>query len=236
MRRALGGGWLLVAGCFVGCSAGHVPRPEGAYAIPVEKLGAASREKLAKVLEDPTCMVELERTAVKSRPEVYAFLLEDLPFAAGVLRALGQAEYVITRDGQGGYVLNDQAGVKVRAEPLSREERRWVYYTYGYYDIGLFRVYGRSVIIVLCEPRGAELLTEARVYAKIENKMLEAGALAMRDSVEQSLQQKAFVFVRAARLVAELAARDPQGLHDSVFGSKDVDPASLEEFRRRFVP
>lgn len=224
----------LLAGA--ACASVEVPGPGHPYYVPVDELSPAHREKVLKVLADPTVMVELERTPVESRPEVYAFLLEELPFAADVCRELGQANYVITRDEKGGFVLDDGEGLRLRAELVRREDRRWIYYTYGNYALGLFRVVGRSVIIVRFESDENILRTEARVYAKVENKVLEAGALAMGDAVTETIRRKSFVFVSAARTVAEMAARDPRALVEAVGGSRHVDPATLAEFRRRFVP
>lgn len=224
---------LVAAGA--GCGAVQVPEPGHPYAVPYERLSDDQRARARKVMDAPTCMVELERTAVRSTPGVYLFLLEELPFASSVLRELGQATYQVTRDGQGAYILQDGAGLKIRAELILREDCRWIYYTYGYYDLGLVRAYGRSIIIVRYEPDGEFLQTEARVYAKVENGLLEAGALALRPGVENMIREKSFVFVRAAQKVAEMTANNARSLHEAVAGSAQVDPSLLEEFRRRFV-
>jgi hypothetical protein len=79
------------------------------------------------------------------------------------------------------------------------------------------------------------LLTEARVYAKLEDKLLESAAKALKGAVEKVIRDKSFVFIKAARLVSEIAARDAAGLADTVRGSTYVDTATLEEFRRRFA-
>ncbi len=206
------------------------------WAVPYALLSENQQERARKVMDAPTCMVELERTPVRSRPEVYVFLMDELPFTAGVLRELGESKYEISRDGKGGYLFNDHAGLTLRAELLRRDEGRWVWYTHGAYSLGILgSAVGRSVIVVRTAEVEGVLQTEARVYAKVESKLLESAAKAMRGLVEGVIRDKSFVFIKAARTVAELTARDAGRLYTTVRGSPHVDADVLEEFRKRFV-
>jgi hypothetical protein len=186
-------------------------------------------------MDAPTVMVELERTRVLSTHDVYVFLMDELPFTAAVLRELGESTYEIERRGDV-YVLDDRAGLVLEARLIHRDESRWIWTTTGGYSLGLFgTARGRSVIIVRCALEGGTLDTEARVYAKLENALLDRAAKAMRGAVEGMIRDKSQVFVRSARLVAEITARDAAGLARTVDGAPGVDQAVLAEFRRRFV-
>ncbi len=226
---------LAVLAGLSACGSVAPPGVGDPYAIPYEALSEKQAELVHGVMDQATVMVELERTPVASRPEVYIFLMHELPFTAGVLRELGLSKYRITRDEAGQYHFDDTVGLTLDADLVREEERRWIWYTRGVYDMGLFSAVGRSVIIVRYAPDGETLLTEARVYAKVDSKFLEGAAKALRGVVEKIIRDKSFVFVTAARSVAEMTARDAEGLYKNLRGSAYVDAATLEEFRRKFV-
>jgi hypothetical protein len=105
-------------------------------------------------------MVELPETRVETRPEIFEFLLSDLVFTAGVLRAQGKAVYRIWADAgdpPGQVHFDGTTGIVMTAQLLKREPGRWIYYSKGTYDLGLFTVPGRSVIMVVHETRTAVL-------------------------------------------------------------------------------
>jgi hypothetical protein len=181
-------------------------------------------------------MVELPLTEVHSRPDIYAYLFDNMAFTASVLRARKESIYQIWREPgeEGDIILDDRTGVVLRARNVLREPGRWVYYTYGSYDLGLFKVWGRSVIIVVYEEREGALWTQARVYAKLEGIVLEQGAKLL-GLIEKTIRNRAFLFIDVATRVSEMAASEPQKLVESVEGSAEVDPAALNEFKQKFV-
>jgi hypothetical protein len=233
VRSVLAVAPLLLAAC-----AARPPMPTtGPYSIAYSEFSPDDQERLSSVFDEPTAMVELPETRVETQPEIFEFLLSDLVFTAGVLRAQGKAVYRIWRDvgdPPGQVRFDDTTGIVMTAQLLKREAGRWVFYSKGTYDLGLFTVPGRSVIMVVHETRDGAVWTQARVYAKVEGVVLEQGARFL-GLVEGLVRRKAFVFIEAASAVAEMAARDPAKVLKDVEGSAEVDPASVDEFRRRFL-
>ncbi|MBI2930430.1 MAG: hypothetical protein HYY16_02160 [Planctomycetes bacterium] len=228
--------WAVLLAGLTGCRGLAVPEEDDPYAVPYALLSEEQRRRVAQVMDDPTCEVEFEPALVRSRPDVYRFLMNELPFAAGVLRELGESKYEISRDGRGVYRFDDHEGLTLRAELLRQEEQRWIWYTTGTYGLGLLgAVDGRSVVIVRCEERGSLLRTEARVYAKVDGVVLERAAKAAGTMLEGIIREKSSAFVKAARLVSEITARNAEELYTTVRGSAHVDAETLEEYRRRFV-
>lgn len=221
---------ILLAGC------GTAPEfaTSGPYAIDVEAFDDDQRPRLRRVLDQPTAMVDLPLTEVKSRPEIYEFLLANLSFTAGVLRAQAKAKYRIWREDERSDIIDDGAGVLVRLTLFRRDGGRRVYYSYGSYDLGLFAVWCRTVIVMAYEERDGALWTQARIYAKIDGKFFEQGGKLL-GLIEGAIRRRGLLFVDVASRVAEMAAEDPAALVESVKGSTEVDPAALEEFRRRFA-
>lgn len=245
MRKAT---FLLAAG-LMGCSTPTVDVPAGdPYEIPWGTLSTKQAEKVRKVLGEPTAIVNLERTEVRSRLDVYEFLLDELPFTAGVLRELRESKYLISRpviDAQATdeqrktwrrtYLFDDQDGLRLQAEMVFRDARRSIYYTYGRYDLGLVQVWGRSVIVVVYQNEAGALMTEARVYTQVEGKSVAAAARILVGALENAVKRKGFAFIKVAQKVAELTASDARVLYDQVKGSAEIDAEVAEEYRRRFV-
>lgn len=199
-------------------------------------------------MDDVTVAVPLETVAVATRPELYDFLLEELPFTADVCRELGRSKYEVFRDPRKPekeeereawrrtYYMDDKDGLKVKVELVLAERCRRIYYTYGSYDLGILpAIWGRSVIFVLWEEKDGRLVTESKVFAQVDGSFYKAVSEVLKGTVREVLKEKSAVFVKSARWVSEAAAENPRKLHEQVFGAKGVDQNALEEFRRRFV-
>lgn len=219
------------------CAARPLLPTEGPYALQWEAFPEEDQKKLHSVFDLPTAMVELPLTKVETRTELFEFLLNDLVFTAGVLRAQKRAHYKLWRDfgdPPGQVRFDDTAGICLVAELLKREPGRWVYFSKGTFDFGIFSVTGSTVIIVIHEEREGALWTHARVYAKVEGIVLEQSARFL-GLVENAIRKRAFVFIEASCAVAEMAAKDPGQMLRDIEGSPEIDAAALEEFRRRIA-
>lgn len=225
---------LLAPLVLAACSARPAIPTTGPYALEWERFSPEDQAKLHGVFDLPTAMVELPLTKVETRTELFEFLLTDLVFTAGVLRAQKKAVYKIWRDfgdPPGQVRFDDTAGICLVAELLRREPGRWVFHSKGTFDFGIFTVPGATVIIVIHEEREGALWTHARVYAKVEGVVLEQGARFL-GLVENAIRRRAFVFIEAACAVAEMAAKEPDRILGDAEGSPEIDAASLKEFRR----
>ncbi len=241
--------FLVLAGlsACAGVTVPDVP-PGDPYEIPWAALSEKQSKKVHTVVDAPTAIVDLARTEVNSRLDVYEFLLDELPFTAGVLRELKESKYQIgrpvldetataeqRRDWKRTYLFDDLEGLQLQAEMVYRDARRSIYYTYGRYDLGIVQMWGRSVIIVVYGMERGALMTEARVFSTVDGKTAAAAAKALSGAVENTVRRKGFAFIAVAQKVAELTASNARLLHDQLKGSSEVDPATLEEYRRLFV-
>lgn len=220
----------------VACAARPVLPATGPYALEIESFSEDQRAMMVTVLDEPTAMVELPETRVETRAEIFEHLMGDLVFTAGVLRAQGLAVYKMWRDTgdpPGQVRFDDTKGICMVAQLLRREPGRHVFHSRGTYDLGLFTASGSTLIIVVHEARDGAIWTQARVYAKVDGLVLEQGARFL-GLVEGVIRRKAFVFIEAASAVAEMAAKEPDRVVRVARESPEVDPAAIEEFRRKF--
>jgi hypothetical protein len=218
----------------VGCSAIEVDP----YVIPVDRLSESQKKKVEHVLADVAAVVPLEPSEVKSRLEIYDFLLDEMPFTGGIVRELGRGKWAIARDPKdpSAFTVVDPEGYRLRFELLLKEEQRRFYVTKGVFDMGLLPVLeGSTLIVMRMIPSGDVIKTDAVVYVRVETPFYAQLAKAVRSLLESKVRERSGFFIQAARWVAEESARRPDWLVMQVDGSREVDQAVLQEFRKRFL-
>jgi hypothetical protein len=228
--------WALSAGLslIAGCSAVDVDP----YVVPRDELSENQRKKVDHVFEDVAAVVPLEAAQVKSRLEIYHFLLDEMPFTGGVVRELGRGKWEISRDPKdpAAFFVVDPEGFRMRFELIRKEERRRFYVTKGVFQMGVLPVLeGSTLIVMTMVPEGDAIQTGAVVYVRVETPFYAQLAKGVRSMLEDKVRERAGFFIKAARWVAEEAARRPGWLVMQVDGSLEVDQAVLKEFRRRFL-
>jgi hypothetical protein len=210
------------------------------YEVPVARLSGKPRDEVEAILADVAAKVELEAEDVRSRPEIYDFLLSEMPFTAGVLRELNRGKWDIHRDPEmpdrDVFMVVEPGSMRLRFQLVLQEETRRFYVCTGRYSMGLFPdLEGRSLVVLRAVPAGEAVRTDARVYVRIDTPFYATMAKGMRSLVENVVRDKSAIFIRAARWVAEEAARRPEWLYTQVKESSQVDQAILEDFHRRIL-
>ncbi|HVR86737.1 MAG TPA: hypothetical protein VMU54_20605 [Planctomycetota bacterium] len=228
--------WALSAGLSLvaACSAVQVDP----FVVPVGELSENQRRKVEHVLEDVSALVPLEAEQVKSRLEIYEFLLDEMPFTGGVVRELGRGKWAIARDPKdpAAFTVADPEGYRLRFELLRKEATRRIYVTTGVFQMGILPpLEGSTLIVVRMKPEGAGIRTDAMVYVRVETPFYAQLAKGLRGVVEDKVRERSGFFIRSARWVAEEAASRPDWLVMQVDGSREVDQAVLAEFRHRFL-
>jgi hypothetical protein len=210
------------------------------FEVPVERIPERSQGIVREILEDVAARVELEPQEVHSRPEIYDFLLAEMPFTGGVVRELNRGKWEIRRDPNAPdplvFHVRDSEGMELRFELVLQEPTRRIYVSKGSFDMGIFpRLEGRTLVVMRAVPDGPIVRTDAVVYVKVDNAGYATLAKGVRGIVEKVVREKSGYFIRAARWVAEEAASRPDWLYTQVRDSREVDQSVLEEFRRRFL-
>jgi hypothetical protein len=228
--------WGLSVGLslVVGCSAVDVDP----YVVPADQLSEIQKKKVDHVLEDVAAVVPLEAAEVKSRLEIYDFLLDEMPFTGGIVRELGRGKWEITRDPKDprAFVVFDPEGFRMRFDLIRKEENRRFYVTRGVFQMGLLpSLEGSTLIVMRMFPAGPVIKTDAVVYVRVETPLYAQLAKGVKSLLEDKVRERSEFFIRAARWVAEEAAQRPDWLVMQVDGSREVDQGVLQEFRKRFL-
>jgi len=228
--------WALSAGLslMAGCAAIEVDP----YVVPVDRLSESQRRRVEHVLADVAAVVPLEAAEVKSRLEIYDFLLDEMPFTGGVVRELGRGKWQIARDpaDPAAFTVADPQGYRLRFELLLKEPTRRFYLTKGVFHMGILPpLEGSTLVVIRMAQDGPVIRTDAMVYVRVETPFYAQLAKGLRGTVEEKVRDRSGVFIRSARWVAEEAASRPAWLVEQVDGSHEVDQAVLAEFRKRFL-
>lgn len=228
--------WAVSALVLAGCGSVAVD-PE---AVPWADLSPEACRKVEHVLADVAAVVPLEAQAVRSRAEVYEFLLAEMPFTGGVVRELGRGTWDIFRDPDRPapevFHVIDPAGMRLRFELVHRDAGRRFYVSRGSFDMGLLPALTGSTLVVLRTiPDGEVLRTDATVHVRVETPFYAGLAKGVRGTVEKVVRERSGYFIDAARWVAEEAAARPEWLYRQVLGSRRVDQDVLERFRALLV-
>ena len=212
--------------------------PVDPYVVPVDLLSEIQRKKVEHVLEDVAAVVPLEPADVKSRLEIYHFLLDEMPFTGGIVRELGRGKWQITRDPKDpdAFTVLDPDGYRLRFDLIRKEEQRRFYVTSGIFEMGILpALEGSTLVVMRMVPDGAVIKTDAVVYVRVETPFYANLAKAARGLLEGKVRERSEFFIKAARWVAEESASRPDWLVMQVDGSREVDQAVLGEFRKRFL-
>jgi hypothetical protein len=228
--------WVLSAGLswVAGCAA---PGADSSV-VPVGRISELQRKEVDHVLEDVAAVVPIESAEVKSRLEVYDFLLDEMPFTGGIVRELGRGKWEIERDPKhpAAFLVVDPQGFRIRFDLILKEPHRRFYLTRGVFQMGLLPpLEGSTLIVMRVLPSGTGIKADATVYVRVETPFYAQLAKGVRSLLEDKVRERSGYFIQAARWVAEEAAQRPGWLVNQVDGSRQVDQAVLEEFRKRFL-
>jgi hypothetical protein len=214
--------------------------PPESLGFPLDRIPEGKRGEIEEILSDAAAIVPLEETEVRSRPEVYDFLLSEMPFTGSIVRELRKGRWSISRDPSdpepGAFRVQDDEGMRLRFVLVGREETRRLYLTKGSFPLGLLpALRGRTLIVMRAVPDGPVIRTDAVVYVKVDTPFYATMAKGLRGVVEKVVREKSSYFIQAAQWVAEEAAARPGELHRRAQGSSAIDQDVLERFREKFL-
>jgi hypothetical protein len=157
-------------------STSRAARQDAVQSIPVDKLDAQARAKVASVLADAAFFRRMPIRVIACDPELYLFLAEHPDVIVNIWQVLGVTQVTMQRTDSGGFWVTDPAGTKGTAEYLYSDHDTQVIYTEGAYDGPLFArpVRGRGLLILksgyVREPDGRHYVTTRMdAFMRVDN-------------------------------------------------------------------
>lgn len=167
---------------------------------------------------------------------LYEFLLTRPDLTAALARALGQAKYRVSPDGENGFRGDDGKGAKGYFVLVEQGEGRRVFFARGTYDKPLLpTIAGRMVLILEYGPNapGAPALeTRVQGFVRIDTPIVGTLARIGRPLVRRAMEKKVrHLFEKVARLL-DAAAADPSEALRRLAEDGSHAPEDLELLRR----
>lgn len=157
-------------------STSRAARQDAAESIPVGKLDAGARAKVASVLADASFFRRMPVRVIPCDPEFYLFLVEHPDVIVNIWQVLGVTQVDLQQADSGGFWVTDPAGTKGTVEYLYSDHDTQVIYTEGAYDGSLFArpVRGRGLLILksgyVREPDGRHYVTTRMdAFMRVDN-------------------------------------------------------------------
>jgi hypothetical protein len=148
--------------------------------IPIEKLDADARQKVASVLSGAHIFRRMPIHVTQCDPDLYLFLVRHPDVVVNIWRTLGISRLRMEQTGQDGYRVSDGHGTTGTVRFLYQDHDTHVIYTEGRYEGPLFSrpVRGRSLIVLksayVREPDGRYYITSrADCFTHIEHAGVE---------------------------------------------------------------
>ncbi len=197
-------------------------------------------QELTGLIGRGSISLTLEPEPFRAGTGVYAYLLDNLPAAAAISRALGLAAYEIDPLAGGRFELRDRDRLDAVFGEVARRPGLAAYLGEGRYKGRLLgRVSGRALVVVCYAPYGTDRagpLMANRVETRIrfDSPFLHAlgrvFAVLLRGRLTAVMERP----VATARATAEAIEASPGLVYTTMTAAAGISPEELREYRRRF--
>ena len=204
--------------------------------IPYGKLSGKDAEEVRNVVKHRTIRRTLAKVEFVGTSQVYAFLLERLPFAAAGIRALGVQNYRVEDNGDGTFTADDGAGATGVFRLVHEEPGKKIYYAEGRYDGKVIKVKGKAVAVVeFVELPGKKMRNWVRFHFRFDSVIVGAVVKAISCVIGPLVDSKIQYFLDAAQNLCKAIVENPEGTYTTLRGAGSINPEELVEFRKTFV-
>ena len=108
-------------------------RQAAIQSMPLDKLDAAGRDKVAAVLDNVSIYRRLPVQIIGADPQLYLFLVNNPDAVVNLWEVLGISQITLRRNADGTFAANDGQGMQGQVEFLHRSANTHVIYTEGEY-------------------------------------------------------------------------------------------------------
>ncbi|MDA0837037.1 MAG: hypothetical protein O3B01_13465 [Planctomycetota bacterium] len=204
--------------------------------IPFDKLTDADAARVQAVVKHRSFKRELKKVEFTGTSELYAFLLDRMPFAADAVRALDIENYRVRDNEDGSYTADDGAGATGTFEIVYSSEGKKVFYALGQYDGKVLNMRGRAVAVVeFEEAEGQKMQNWVSLYFKFDSLVLNSVVKVISLLIGPLIDKKIQYFLDATRTLCKMMVEDPQKAYARLEKAKEMDKKALKEFHKQFV-
>lgn len=206
-------------------------------AIPMDRLDAQSRAKLAAVISQPTIYRRLPVSVVESDPDLFLFLVRYPEVVVNMWQMMGVTKVKVTRTSDFTLEAVDGAGTTGRVELVYGDRDTHIYYSDGSYEGPLFGrlIKGRCVLVLKSEyyrtmDQRVYITNRLDLFVHLENIGAEILAKTLQSLVGKTADQN---FIETSRFVSQVsvaAETKPDKLQTVAARLSNVDPKTRAQF------
>ena len=206
-------------------------------AIPLEKLPAESKTKVAAVLNNSTIFRRLPVQVVECEPELFHFLVRQPEVVVNIWQVMGVSNVSMDRPDDTHFRCSDGEGTTARGEFVFRNHDTTVLYAEGYYEGPLFPrpVRGQMVTVLktasIRETNGRYYVT-ARLdtFLHVDNVGVEIVAKMFQGWLGHTIDHNFSETVSFLGSVSHAAENNPQGMRRLAAKLSQVEPSRRQQF------
>ena len=204
--------------------------------IPLDELSDGDAKRVRAVVKYRSFKRTLKKGEFKGTDDLYAFLLERMPFAADAVRALDIENYRVRDNEDGSYTADDGAGATGKFEMVYSGEGKKVFFALGKYDGKLLKIRGRAVAVVEFEEvEGQKMQNWVQLYFKFDSLVLNSVVKVISLFIGPLIDKKIQYFLDATRTLCRLMVENPKKVYARLKKAKEMDKKALKEFHQQFV-
>jgi hypothetical protein len=204
--------------------------------IPFDELEKADAKRVRAVVKHRSFKRELKKVEFKGTDDLYAFLLDRMPFAADAVRALNIENYRVRDNKDGSYTADDGAGATGKFEIVFSGEGKKVFFALGKYDGKLLKIRGRAVAVVeFKEVEGQKMQNWVSLYFKFDSLVLNSVVKVISLFIGPMIDKKIQYFLDATRTLCRLMVENPKKVYTRLKKAKEMNKKGLKEFHKQFV-
>jgi hypothetical protein len=219
----------------------YSPPEVSARVVGLDAIGQGHRRSVEELLNSDPLHIRITTEPFRTTTRVYEFLLERLPLASTIGRALKLSPYIVKTIGPKAYWSTDQKGLKGTFDELVAGDGRRVYLARGRYDGRWLRgLTGRAVIVLRYEPISnsdgqAAVANNVHFFVRMDDVFFQAMARILGSLLQGLMEGKLRRAVNSAKELTERLASDPQSVYKVMSETSSVTQDERQEFARLFL-
>ncbi|MFU7557129.1 hypothetical protein ACMFWY_00420 [Roseiconus sp. JC912] len=206
-------------------------------ALPMQRLTAQARERIASVTENPTIKRRLPSQAIRCDEDLFLFLTRQPEAIIGLWDLMGITNVQAERVGPYQLKADDGAGTTCHIDLIYGDQNLHVYYAEGEYD-GKFTqkpITGKGLFVfrstyAVAADGGTTVMGTLDCYVKFESLGADLIARSLRGLIGKSADHN---FVETASFISQVSGAcqaNPEGMLDMVQRIPQVDQSVRDKF------
>ncbi len=218
-------------------STSRVIHQEAVRALPLDKLDAQARAKIALVISDADIFRRLPAQVIDCNPDLFLFLIHNPEVIVNVWELMGVSKVTMQRIGPNTFDASDHAGSRCKIEFLYSDHDLLLIYAEGSYDGPLFARPLRAKCVLtlrsaaIRETDGRDYITcRMDTFIHIENVGVELLAKTFQPLVTKSADYNFQETAAFVSMMSKTAEKNPQGIGRLAAKLQATEPEIRNQF------